>query len=247
MSDHLPRLELLGGVELRGLDGKSTRSILTQPKLVALLVYLVLAPQSRRHQRRDQLVGLLWPDLDQAHARNALRKSIHAIRAAFGGDFILSRGDEEVALADGRLTCDVASFVDASDEGRFADAIKLYRGDLMPGFHVGGCTEFARWLDEVRADARERAAASALAHAEQLAGDDEQTIAGKLARRATRLAADDERVLRRALQLLIRVGDRAGALRLFDDFAQRLQQEFDAEPSPETRAVAQGLRSEGGA
>ena len=47
-------------------------------------------------------------------------------------------------------------------------------------------------------------------------------------------APDDERVLRRALTMLDRLGDRAGALRTYDDFARRLRREFDADPSAET-------------
>src|SRR5204862_4276961 len=91
-------LELLGGVELRGTDRSAADGLLAQPKLVALLAYLALSPRDRRYQRRDRLVALLWPELDQTHARTALRKAVHAIRSALGPEAILSRGDEEVSL-----------------------------------------------------------------------------------------------------------------------------------------------------
>jgi DNA-binding SARP family transcriptional activator len=58
-----------------------------------------------------------------------------------------------------------------------------------------------------------------------------------------RYAWDDERALRRAITLLDRLGDRAGALRLYDEFARRLRAEYDAEPSRETLAMAAALRT----
>jgi TolB protein len=45
------------------------------------------------------------------------------------------------------------------------------------------------------------------------------------------------------MELLVRVGDRAAALRAYEDFATRVAAELDAEPSAETRAFADYLRS----
>jgi DNA-binding SARP family transcriptional activator len=163
-------LDLLGGVELRGggIDRAAADRILVQPKLVALLAYLALTAPASRYQRRDHLVGLLWPELDQTHARTALRKAVHAIRAAIGSDLILSRGDEEVGLGEGALVCDAVLFIADIDAGRLAAAMERYRGDLMPGFHLTEAGEFERWLDDARAELRERAGAASLALAQIL-------------------------------------------------------------------------------
>ena len=40
-----------------------------------------------------------------------------------------------------------------------------------------------------------------------------------------------------------RVGDRAGALRAYDELAARLEREFDARPAPETSALAESIRT----
>jgi len=60
-----------------------------------------------------------------------------------------------------------------------------------------------------------------------------------------KLAWTDERVLRRAISMLDRLGDRAGALSLFENFAQRLHAEFGAEPSPETTTLIGAMRGGG--
>ena len=236
------RLYLLGGIALRGVGGRPTDALLAHSKAVALLAWLILAEPGRR-QRRDRLVGLLWPMLDQAHARTALRKAIHAARTVLGGEAIVSHGDEEVSLAPGALECDAAEFGVALEEGRLAHALELYRGDLMPGFHLPDCGEFQQWLDDERSSTLDRAAAASWAMALDCEGRHRLTDAGGWARVAARRAWTDERVLRRALVLLQRIGDRAGALELFDTFARRLRTEFDAAPSSETLALVASVRS----
>jgi serine/threonine-protein kinase len=220
--------------------GINADTILAQPKAVAFLACLALAPE-RRFQRRDRLVGLLWPELDQAHARAALRKVVHVVRAALGPESIVSRGDEEVSLAS-TIWCDVEEFSMRADAGHLERALQLYRGELMPGFHVAGCTDLDLWLEGERTEARERAAAAAWALACRLESDESYTEAGHWARRAVRYTSEDERVLRRAVRMLDRLGDRAGALRLYDDFVRRIRQTLDSEPSEETAALIASLR-----
>jgi serine/threonine-protein kinase len=236
-----PRLFLLGGTELHGVLPTGADRLLTQSKTVALLAVLALSPPGR-FQRRDRLIGLLWPDLDQQHARTALRKVVHSIRSELGAEALLARGDEELAIASDSLWCDASEFTSAAQSGRIARVVELYRGELLVGFHLAGCAEFGMWLDMERTAAAERASAAALAMSRQLESDDQLTLAGHWARRATHYVWSDERVLRRALTMLERVGDRAGALRLYEGFARRLRAELDADPSAETQEVVAAIR-----
>jgi serine/threonine-protein kinase len=237
-----PALFILGGIELRGVPADAADHLLAQSKVVALLAYLVLAPPGR-FQRRDRIVGLLWPELDQAHARAALRKAVHVVRTTLGEKALLTRGDEELALAPTVLWCDAVELEHAADSGQLVRATELYRGDLMPGFYLSECAEFDGWLEEQRATALERVVAAAWALAQLFEADRRLTDAAHMARHAARLAWNDERVLRRSLVMLDRLGDRAGALRLFEGFARRLRKEFEADPSPETVAFVATLRS----
>src|SRR3989442_5759815 len=86
------RLRLLGTVDLRDSQGRELGSVLRRPKLLALLGYLTVA-RPRGLQRRDTLVALLWPELDHAHARNALSQAVHALRQALGHAALLARGE----------------------------------------------------------------------------------------------------------------------------------------------------------
>jgi DNA-binding SARP family transcriptional activator len=240
------RLALFASIDLHGPDASAAQAILVQPKHVALLAFLEIesaTSRQRRFARRDYLVGFLWPELDQAHARAALRRVIHQIRAAMGPEVMISRGDEELSINEAALGSDVRQFVGAVAGNQLSHALELYAGDLMPGFHLNACTEFEHWLDGRRDHLRREAGAAAWALAQRLESQRDLTEAGQIARRAVQYAWDDERMLRRALEMLDRLGDRGGALRLYKEFTRRLRTEFDAEPSQETQALAVRLRA----
>lgn len=226
---------------MTGVDSALADRVLAQPKLTALLALLALSP-GRSPQRRDRLVGFLWPDLSQERARTALRKAVHALRGSLGADTVVSRGDEDLALQAPPFWCDAAELQSASALGHVGRCVELYRDELMMGFHVAGCPEFERWLDSERESAREAAAAASMALATAMEQDERYTTAGRLAKKAVNVKWDDERVLRRAMQMLSRIGDHAGALRLYEQFATRMRKELDAAPSAESRALADTLR-----
>ncbi|MBI3791336.1 MAG: tetratricopeptide repeat protein, partial [Gemmatimonadetes bacterium] len=233
----------LGQIDVAPDAGDEVRRLGSQPKRLALLVYLALA-RPRGAQRRDVLLALLWPELDAARGRNALSQTLHQLRRALGADALPGDGAETLAVAPGALALDVLEFEDAVAQKRWSDALALYQGPLLPGLHVSGVPEFERWLEDERARLRDLAFRSAwkLAEERQAAGDADG--ATEAARRATALAPDDERGLRRLMLLLAEADDRAGALRAYEHFARRLHADLEAEPSEETVALAERLRRE---
>ena len=231
----------LGTLDLRAADGRELHSLLAQPKRIALLAYLCIA-QPRGYHRRDTLLGLFWPDSDQEHARTSLRKSLHILRRALGEDAILSRGDEEVAVDFQRVSCDVASFEDLIGGNRFQDAVKLYGGDLLPGFFVDDAAEFEQWLNAERSRLRAAAARAAYTVAEQLEKSGDYTGAVSLARRSFELADTDERTLRKLITLQFKAGDRASAIETYEAFARHLAAEYQTEPSAQTRSLIEQVR-----
>ena len=70
------------------------------------------------------------------------------------------------------------------------EALSFYAGELLPGFHVSDCAEFARWLDDERAAARERAAAVTWALAQRLESDNQLRNAAPMARQLGSLDVD---------------------------------------------------------
>lgn len=230
-------LYTLGRIDLYGPDGRAVNPVLARPKRLALLCYLALT-HPRDYCRRDTLLPLFWPELDQTHARVALRKAVHSLRQSLGAHVLLSRGDDEIGLAPGALRCDAAEFLDAAAHPTPA-TLRLYAGDLLPGLYVTGAPDFERWLAAERQRLRGQAAEAAWA----LAGRERDgSAAVAWARRALALAPDDEVGLRRLLCLLDRLGDRAGAARAFEDFSRYLATELELQPSAETLALVDAIR-----
>jgi DNA-binding SARP family transcriptional activator len=234
-------LRTLGVVDLRDAHGAECRTVLAQPKRVALLVYLAVA-QPRGFQRRDVLLALFWPELDQQHARGALRKAVYSVRHDLGPGTLLGRGDEELGVSEGALWCDTVAFERAIATHGFADALDLYRGEFLTGFFIGGAPDFERWVEQERSRLRAEAARAAWALAEQAASEHEPVGAVTWARRALTFSPSDEGAVRRLVTLCYRVGDRAAALHAYAEFEARLLAEYGVRPSAETRELIEAVR-----
>lgn len=233
-------LRALGQIELVGPDGSRLQSVLAQPKRLALLAYLALATPRGAH-RRDTLIGLLWPELTQARARAALRNAVYNLRLSLGPGVLV--GDEALELAPGAVWCDVVAFDEAIARGRPADALALYHGDLLPGFYVPDAPGFERWLDAERSRLRRRAAEAASTAATDALDAGNPDTAVELARRALDLSDGDERAFQRLASLLDGIGDRAGALRAYEQYRQWLADELGLAPSPETEELIAAIRA----
>jgi DNA-binding SARP family transcriptional activator len=236
-------LRLLGNLSLR-TTGREGAAILAQPKRLALLAYLATATPRGFH-RRDSLLALFWPEVDQDHARTSLRKALHLLRQELGPELIQNRGDEEVGLAPDRFWCDAVEFEEAVEGGRW-EAIDLYQGDLLAGFHLSDAPGFERWLEESRFRLRECATRAAWNLIERPRAAAHQADAVRWARRASGLSPYDEVVFRRLMTLLDRAGDRAGAVLAYKGFAHRLSTDLELEPSAETVALVQAIRARNG-
>jgi DNA-binding SARP family transcriptional activator len=240
----LIRLRILGPVELFDPQGRELRAVLAQPKRLALLATLVVGPKGFR--RRDSLLALLWPELDINRARAAMNQAVRFLRKELGATsdtIIISRGAEEIGVDPSALWCDAIELRDHMDTGRFSEALELYHGNLLEGFHGEPGAAFQDWL----ARERELLRATAARAARELAAAHERsehfTPAVASARRAVELAEADERVVRELLLLLDRIGDRAGAVQAYEAFASRLAREYDVRPAPETQAVIDRIKA----
>ena len=232
---------MLGTLHLTDAAGHEVKRLLTRSRRLALLAYLAAATPRRFH-RRDSLLALFWPELDQEHARAALRQALHVLRGALGGDVVATRGDEEIGLDFTGLWCDVVAFDEAIAAGQLVAAVDCYKGDLLDGFFISGAGEFERWLERERARLRDAVSGAARTLIEQCEAAGDVAAAAQHARRATRLARHDEDLVRRFVTLLDRLGDRAGAVAAYDDFAECLRVDLETEPAAETTALIAAVR-----
>lgn len=235
------RLQVLGSVELRDDQLEPVTAVLNQPRRVALLTYLAIEANSGGISR-DRITGVFWPDESESQARAALRQGLYFLRQSFGCDPVLRSG-QLLVLNQSVLSCDAVEFLEFLDRRDYAAALRAYSGDFLTGFFLDRApVEFERWLEDKRLELRRLAAESAwkAADIEEKAGN--QAGAGAFGRRAASLTQGDEAALRRLLELLARIGDKAGALAEYRVFSSRLETEYSAVPATETLELVESLR-----
>lgn len=232
------RLRALGGASLEE-NGAPVDTVGGQRKALALLTLLAIA---RAHGlSRERLAAYLWPESDSERARGALKQALHVVRRQLGSaDAVL--GTSELRLNPAHVESDVGAFLDALDAGRLDEAVRLYQGPFLDGFHLPGAPEFEQWASTQR-DTLERGYASAL---ERLASSAEErgepAAAVGWLRRLQLLDPLSTRVTLRLMRALDAAGERSAALRCAQVHETLLRAELDSPPDPEVAALAGQLR-----
>ena len=92
-----PEFRLFGGATLIGADGELASGAAAQPRRVAVLA--VLADAWPSAVTRDRIVGLIWPDNDDAGARRLLTQALYSLRRELG-EFTRASGRDLALDAD---------------------------------------------------------------------------------------------------------------------------------------------------
>lgn len=234
------RLRLLGNIGLTGAAGEELGSVLTQQKRFAVLVYLALSSKPTFHSR-DKLFGLFWPELSAERARAALNQSLYFLRRELGENILLSRGRDYIGIDHDQIDCDTVKFDKAMAEGDATTAVELYRGDLLSGAYLVDTVDWEDWLCAERHRLRKLAAEAAWQCCREAEERNDRAGAMHWAARALEWSDYDEPGFRTYLELLGRFGDRAGALRAFRSFSERMEREYGVEVMPETRRIIENI------
>jgi hypothetical protein len=128
-------------------DRSTLAGAAAQPRRLALLA--TLARAGDRGVTREKLTALVWPDSDEERARRAITQSIYALRQELGFDETIV-GVKDLRLNPELITSDVAEFTAAVRAGRSEDAVSVYAGPFLDGFHLTGTDEFDRRADAER-------------------------------------------------------------------------------------------------
>lgn len=236
------QLDAFGRFQISRDGGDPLEALLSQPKRAALFAYLVLVGESR-FPRRDTLLPLFWPESDESRARAALSQALSFLRRELGSGVVITRGPEEVGIGP-LVVSDVVRFERAVACGEWRTAVELYSGELLPGLHVAGAPAFTDWLDRKRESLRVDAVRAATAWVDEAQGEAGMENALVAARRAVELDPFSERSVQRLMRVLHGSGDRAGAVRTYQQFRDRLRAELEIEPSAATQDLSERMSRE---
>ena len=229
------RLLALGGAALVDSTGAV---VAEQRRRLALLV--LVASGRDRGVSRDKLIAWLSPESATDSARHALHQLLYYLRHQVGDEAFL--GTDPLRLNREVVAFDVAEFEAALDAGALEDAVALYRGPFLDGFHLGESAEFEEWAagERTRLAARHADALGRLGDAVAARGDHAAACVWW-----RRLAAVDPLSGHAALGLvrsLAASGDRAGAIRHARTHERLVRAEIGGEPEPELAALVVELQ-----
>ena len=213
----------------------------SRPRALPLLAFLLL--HRGAHLTRDLVAFSLWPDDSEVDARGKLRRYLHQLTSALPASdvpYIASKEETIYWNPDSGVWVDVDEFERCiGDEARWDEAVALYDGDLALPIY-----------DDWIAPVRERLRRQYIAMLERLLlrARSRRDFTAALSYGERVLANDRwrEDMLRQVASVRYESGDRAGALREIDLFAQRLAGEMSVELMPETIAL-RALMLRGGA
>lgn len=219
----------LGQTQVTGFGARSSE---------ALLAYLV---RSGQPVAREVLAELLWPEHDPERAQTNLRTALHRLRRLLGPYVVADRWN--VGLVEDTWS-DASEFETDLKQGHLTEALDLYAGDFLAGFHLVGSTDFEEWLTGERERLRQRALVACQEVLDQAVSVDD--LDGVLAW-STRLVGIDplhEAGHRGLITAKARLGRRGAALDHYRSFRDRFYEEVGLEPDPATIRLGESLREE---
>ena len=192
---------------------------------------------------RAKLLGLLWPEVDEEHGRQALSQALYALRRDSGGRSLVT-GLETIRLDLDVMASDVGEFLDAAAASDLHRAAAFYTGAFLDGVYLTDALGFERWVEDARAQLATTAerAFESLAASADATGD--YLAAAAWWRRLTEIDALRTRAALGLVAALAANGERGAALRHAEKFAQRVREEMETEPNPAVAAVVRDLRTE---
>jgi DNA-binding SARP family transcriptional activator len=240
-SDSHLTLQTMGGARLMSsLRGESEKPLLDGGKPVALIAYLASAPS--RQARRDQLVDLLWSDLEPDAAKHALRQTLWYIKKRVGDAILLAAGDT-LSVSD-RLQVDRDVLLRAAEQNDHEGVLAAYTGDFLPDFAAPGGAEFEGWADVERRRLRSLFHRATEASVRELLGRGRGRDAVARARRARDLDPTHQSSWRLLLEALIAAQDWAQA-QGEGEALERMVAHEEVELEPASRSLLRVARQGG--
>jgi DNA-binding SARP family transcriptional activator len=224
-------------------------------KAIALMAYLALAELP---QGRDLLATLLWPDLDQEHARGALRIALVSLSSILPERW-LTVDRQTISLRQDAVWVDTREFLALLAQSRshlhspdtlcpdclnlLEYAIALYHDDFLTGFSLADSAEYDDWQLFQRDWLRQECLGALRKVATFYGGEGQFQKALAVGRRWLSLDPLHEPAHRLVMQLYAANGQRTEALRQYHDCVTLLDSELATPPEEATTALYESIKA----
>ena len=204
-------------------------------KAEALFYYLLVHQQATR----DELVGLLWPEVGEETAKKNLRQAMYKIRKVFDAEVIISPQKSMVMLNPQiRIETDLKVFLEDTERGH-----EGYTGEFLQGFFLKEGNAFEEWMLLKREQYRDQYIARLYRLLEDHYTKDMLEDAEHFSKLI--IAADpfDEKAHRFLMLIYEGQGSMHKALELYRKLVEQLWRELGIGPDQETTALYQQITS----
>lgn len=229
---------------------------LPRRKALAIVAYLTI---SDRVQSRATLAALLWPDLDETAARNALRTTLPLLTKI--SDLPWLEIDRNNFMLNPELVwSDVQAFIKTLIQIRthihsdglpcagcvaaMESAVKLYKGDFLSGFSLSDSVEFDNWQSAKR-EWFHQEYTQMLRRLAEYYSVPHLDAAMVYARRWLEVDPLSEPAHRLLMRLYALNGQRTEALRQYQECVRTLDEELATPPEDETTSLYNLIRNGG--
>ena len=245
------RLYLFGSFRVEN-DSGALR--LSTRKHESLLAYLALFPEPHP---RETIAALFWGDVTDEQARLSLRVALSTLRKELSDDILLTDRETIQLNPDAAIWVDVREFEKVGDsrlvlsgaEGSeigdsaisdLQSLFSIYRGDLLPDFYDDWVALERERLRSIYLDALLRLVQDARS-------EGKYARALELAQRVLATDRANEKAHQHLMFCYAALGNRAAALKQYEDCARALRDELGVEPSAETTALSTRIQTEAAA
>jgi DNA-binding SARP family transcriptional activator len=228
------RIFVLGGFRAEAGGQRVAEDAWRRSGAAALVKLLAVTPGHRMH--REQLIEVLWPELDQAAGVRRLTKALHFARRALAAGQVRLR-DDLLSLEADELWVDVDAFEEAARRGDTGAALALYTGDLLPQ------NRFDQWAELRRVQVRSSVVRLLLDQGidREALGDHRGAIASF--ERMVEIDPVHEEAYARLMRLAAVEGERHVAVRWYGRLVESLREELGVAPNEELRQLYADIAS----
>jgi len=229
-------IRTFGGLSIR-IDGRLIGG-LGSKKAEALLVYLMV---DRRQHTRDELATLLWPESTEQHASTSLRVVLSVLRKNLA-DYL------DICRDSAGINTDTSAYIDVIDleqklaGGKIEQALQLYQGDFLQGFHIQESVEFENWLQWQQEHLRVLITGALHRAISRAIEAGEYAKARTLIQRLLEIEPLDELAYYQSIFLHGVEGERTAALTQYEKCCQTLRDELGVEPSEELQELHERIQ-----
>lgn len=243
------QVRLLGGFRVERAD--IGPAVADWPRRSAKTLTKLLATHPGHTLHREQIIDVLWPDVDPESALNSFGKALHAARRVLEPDLPRRQDSAYLRLADSMLVLNTEHVVvDADvferlsenairsgDISAYQSAIMAYGGELLPE------DRYEAWCAERRSVLAELHLRLLVGLAEVYERRGACNDAADRLREVLRQDPTREAAHRQLMRLYARMGTPDQAVRQFHLCAEMLRRELDLAPQPETVSLYDAIRA----